>query len=669
MDRAIHKIEHRCNEEQTREYIADGRTGKRSIFTSMAAVQAVQAAQQRILAAGAAEVFVLALERPFCSAGSSPLSELPLTHTALKALAAAYQVTPAPAGWPSLSPDRVAAAVVRAGSHWKLEHERARARRERRKRAHAEGGKDCGRCDGDAAKRGSAATKAAAGGAAAGSASSGGGCHHDHQDSDDDEGSDDSDGSDGSDNEGDEGDQGGEGGDGSDAEGGRGPSAIEFRHAALSTVAALARGRDAEPLARALVEADVSLLINNTLMNNTWRFVHFPHLAVEGLAALQHISAHDSCRRPVLERDCWPSLPVIGVHVIEELEKFSRHLAADPCGDDHERAPPAEENACKRHEEAREKAREGEELEPEGLQADDAAHSQHGPGAGGGGSGTGSGAVAALGDAINPTGSGAAAAAAAVAAATATAASATTAIAGPAAVSGGSSARSGAHVAGSASTANAKAGGGAASGADSDSDSEGEIRFKGGCKLWHGYDADVARACAAFCAVIRNLAAVPELRRQLMSDNIAETVARMMRARRRAPEAAFAASGAVLGLACDAANCAPLQAMGAASAAVKLLRRHQADGRIAWAVCGILQKLAAVDKLLEPVQVVGTAAAALRRLASVPKNHPSLLSQGAVEVLAAAAAFHAPGSKAAAECRAALAALPALPAAAAAARV
>lgn len=122
-------------------------------------------------------------------------------------------------------------------------------------------------------------------------------------------------------------------------------------------------------------------------------------------------------------------------------------------------------------------------------------------------------------------------------------------------------------------------------------------------------------------ALVRNLCAVPANRARLMAAGFGSAIVELMQSQVRwlefegcriSPAAiAWAACGALFGLACEPANCVPLQAAGALAAALDAFRRHVHDARIAWAVCGLILKLSAVEELLEPLQADGEAGMAL----------------------------------------------------------
>lgn len=202
----------------------------------------------------------------------------------------------------------------------------------------------------------------------------------------------------------------------------------------------------------------------------------------------------------------------------------------------------------------------------------------------------------------------------------------------------------------------------------------------GGCKDKASHAQAVAAAAAAVCGIVRNVAASPALRKPLMASKWNLAVVQLLQRHASYPETVWAASGALLGLACEPENCGNLIAEGAAEAAVAVLKGNPKDARIAWAACGILSKLAssADGRALSALQerkaagpalilalrrhaaaprVVATAAAALRAIAATARHANLLAALGATAALEAGAECHAPGSAAEVECQSALAAM------------
>lgn len=173
-----------------------------------------------------------------------------------------------------------------------------------------------------------------------------------------------------------------------------------------------------------------------------------------------------------------------------------------------------------------------------------------------------------------------------------------------------------------------------------------------------------ANACSPTCsehmlALVRNLCAVPANRGPLMAAGFGEAIAALVKFQEEtivvqgsftsAAAIAWAACGALFGLACEPANSAALDAAGAASIAVRFLLRHKKHAGIVWAACGIILKLAETDELRGPLvqrdgaqtaltaamllhgsdaRVAGAASAAVAKLTRFPASAPFLPTIG-----------------------------------------
>lgn len=141
----------------------------------------------------------------------------------------------------------------------------------------------------------------------------------------------------------------------------------------------------------------------------------------------------------------------------------------------------------------------------------------------------------------------------------------------------------------------------------------------------------------AFGAV-RNLCATSEFRKPLMACGLGSLAARA--ACSDVYATAWAACGALFGLACEPANCAELLSCGAAAGAVAALRQHGGAAPVVWAASGILLKLAADAEVLAQIRadsvLVYTAREALRSWALRPVSTVSRAEGAAVTAAAAA---------------------------------
>lgn len=105
---------------------------------------------------------------------------------------------------------------------------------------------------------------------------------------------------------------------------------------------------------------------------------------------------------------------------------------------------------------------------------------------------------------------------------------------------------------------------------------------------------ELSTDCKVACGIVRNLAVVPEHRRQLKASGCAEAVVACMRMNQDCVEVAASGCSALFALVCDPAVASALAKAGIAGVIAFVMKKHRRckDVRLPWAICGIFFKLA-----------------------------------------------------------------------------